>query len=236
MNNHERPLTLDARQWNTAELDQADVPVPPPVGAETASPETANPQGDPIAPPPVVVSMVPQSAQTADRLEETTLWEARYSLKNFIGRVVSRVVATVAWLALAVYAWWFDPSNLTLKTLTAILGGFLAISWLYLGWRVLVARYTHFYRLTNRRLFVSTGIFNRRLDQLELIKVNDVYIRQPSMFHRWFSVGTVVVESSEETYPITYLTGVDHPAEVMDLLWRTARLERDQLAVRIDEV
>jgi uncharacterized membrane protein YdbT with pleckstrin-like domain len=168
---------------------------------------------------------------------EFNVWEGRYSFKNFTGRLLFRAVLTVAWIALAIYVWGTETTrDRMIQFVTIVTGVALLAFWLYLGWQVLMARLGHFYRLTNRRLFVSTGIFNRRRDQVELLSIKDVYTRQPSLFHRWFSVGTVVVESSEEKYPITYLSGVDDPKTVMDLVWHCARAEREGKAVQIDNV
>ncbi|HEX8201115.1 MAG TPA: PH domain-containing protein [Isosphaeraceae bacterium] len=170
---------------------------------------------------------------------EFSVWEGRYSMKNFFGRFVFRTLLTIAWIVLAVRAWaWGDASTTTtpVQGITIFLGIVLVLYWLYLGWQVLGARFGHYYRLTNRRLFVSTGIFNRRRDQVELLSVKDVFTRQPSLFHRWFSVGTVVIESSEQKLPVTYLTGVDDPKAVMDKVWHCARAEREGKAVQIDNV
>ena len=52
-------------------------------------------------------------------------------------------------------------------------------SGLILGiYRMILARYSHYYRLTTRRLFVSTGFVHRRRDQMELLRVKDVFTRQ----------------------------------------------------------
>ncbi len=183
-----------------------------------------------------------QAGQTGPAAEvaesETTVWEGRYSYRNFAGRLIGRLVATAAWLVIA--AWMStrsaEDSSRAVSVLTTVLGVLVLVAWVTLAWQTFYGRKSHLYRLTSRRLFVWTGIFQRRLDQVELLKVNDVYLRQPSIWHRWFGVGTVVVESSEQRYPITYLVGVDDPQSVMDLIWRTARAERDGRSVRVDQV
>ena len=50
------------------------------------------------------------------------------------------------------------------------------------------------------------------------------------------SLGTVVVTSNEQHFPIMYLTGVNDPKGVMDLVWHTARTERDRRSVKVDQV
>ena len=108
--------------------------------------------------------------------------------------------------------------------------------WLMLGWQLLLARQGHRYELTNRRLFVDTGFFRHRRDQVELLRVQDVYVKQQGLLARLLDLGTVVIESSEEQLPVHYLPGVDNPNGVMDLIWHHARKERDLRSVKVDEV
>jgi uncharacterized membrane protein YdbT with pleckstrin-like domain len=104
------------------------------------------------------------------------VWEARYSMKNFIGRLTVRTLLTLGWIVLAVYTWGEDHSSAA--PFTILLGIALGIAWILLLQRILKARFGHYYRLTNRRLFVSTGLMRRRRDHMELLRVKDVFTRQ----------------------------------------------------------
>jgi membrane protein YdbS with pleckstrin-like domain len=222
----------------------AELIPPAPVEAQTAAPAPQAPAAPAPAPMPAQPETTEAAAEEAatpnkgfGKEGEFNVWEGRYSFKNFTGRILFRVALTIAWIVLAIYVFGTETTrDPMIKFITWFTGAVLLAFWLYLVWQVLMARLGHYYRLTNRRLFVSTGIFNRRRDQVELLSVKDVYTRQPSLFHRWFSVGTVVVESSEEKYPITYLTGVNDPKAVMDLVWHCARAEREGKAVQVDRV
>jgi len=165
---------------------------------------------------------------------ENAIWEARYSMKNFIGRLTVRIVLTLGWIALLIYTLWSENTS-SIAPLTIVLGIALGIVWVALLYRIIRARYGHFYRLTNRRLFVSTGLLRRRCDQMELLHVKDVFIRQ-TLLERWLSLGTVVVVSKEAELPTFYLAGVNDPEKVMDLVWHCARSEREGTAVQIDNV
>jgi len=165
---------------------------------------------------------------------EVVIWEASYSNRNFIGRFVARIILTVAWLGLAIHTW--GMGNQHHASLTWIAGAIVGAFWLQFGIRVIQARYSHFYRLTNRRLFVTTGFWNRRVDMMELLSIKDVFIRQQNIFEHWLGLGTVVVEPSEKDIPTFYLPGVEDPKEVMDLIWHQARTERDQRSVKVDSV
>jgi len=164
---------------------------------------------------------------------EQTIWEGRYSLKNFAGRLAFRTVLSLGWIALAVYAWGEGHPNAQLPTI--LLGIVLGFVWLALLYRIVRARYGHFYRLTNRRLFVTTGLFRRRCDQMELLHIKDVFLRE-TLLERWLTLGTVVVVSKEAEVPTFYLAGVDDPKRVMDVVWHCARVEREGKAVQVDRV
>jgi len=164
---------------------------------------------------------------------EEVVWEAQYAMKNFAGRLTIRTLLTVAWIAMAVATWGYDYSNLAI--LTSILGLFLGVSWVALIYRILQARFGHHYRLSTRRLFISTGLMRRRRDMMELLKVKDVFTKQ-TLFERWLSLGTVVVVSSDHELPTFYITGVDDPKRVMDLVWHHARAERDRRSVKVEQV
>jgi len=163
---------------------------------------------------------------------EEVVWQARYSLKNFIGRIAVRSLLTVAWVGLIVYTW---DQRSDLWPLTTILGLGLGVYWALLLYRIAQAHFGHEYELTNRRLFVGTGLFRRRRDQMELIRVKDVFTRQ-SLIERWLGIGTVVVVSSEDVLPTQYILGVNDPKQVMDLVWHHARAERDLGAAKVDTV
>lgn len=197
---------------------------------ETAAPAEAQAQA-----PRATAAEEPAGERPGTGLDgEVTIWEARYSLKNFLGRFVLAGLLLFGWLAMAVETWGVTNPPVP-SAITIILGIVLALGLLALMRRVILARFGHHYHLTNRRLFVATGVLNRRRDQMELLKVDDVYIKQ-SLVQRWLGLGTVVVVSKEPTFPVMYLTGVDDPEAVMNVVWHHARLEREGRAAEVDQV
>jgi membrane protein YdbS with pleckstrin-like domain len=164
---------------------------------------------------------------------EEVVWEARYSMKNFIGRLTARTLLTLGWIALAFYTWAYGHTNVAPFTILLAVG--LGLLWITLLYRIIKARYGHYYRLTTRRLFVSTGLMRRRRDQMELLRIKDVYTRQ-TLTERWLSLGTVVVVSTEQELPTFYLAGVNDPKKVMDLIWHCARAEREGKTVQIENL
>jgi membrane protein YdbS with pleckstrin-like domain len=164
---------------------------------------------------------------------EKVVWEGTYAMKNFVGRLTWRAIATVLFLGVSVFIWGSKHHDLALAVYVA--GFCLAVAWVALAYRIIMARFGHYYRLTTRRLFVSSGLWQRRRDQVELLRISDVFTRQ-SWFERLLSVGTVIVVSSEQALPTVYLPGVADPKRVMDLVWHHARAERDERSVRVQDV
>jgi len=223
---------------NTADLAPTKPQVPEPQG------QAADPAGTPsyLGVTPAQQNN-PQAENSPDHSDDTTgvgvdgedaIWEARYSKRNFIGRVITRFLATIAWGVLAYYTWGVDDGQFAVITWIAL--GLVVLFWGALIWRMIQAHYSHFYRLTNRRLFVSTGVVHRRRDMMELLRVKDVFTRQQSLMDRWLGLGTVVVVPTEKELPTFYLAGVDDPKGVMDLIWHHARAERDHRSVKVDSV
>jgi len=164
---------------------------------------------------------------------EVVEWEGRYSMKNFIGRLLGMAILSGLWLWLGYEVWFGSRENL--QILAFATGGVLGLMWLGLLLQIVRARFGHAYQLTNRRLFVSTGILRRRRDQMELLRVQDVYV-QENLVGRIVRVGTVAVVSTEPHFPLLYLAGVSDPKRVMDLVWHHARAERDRRSVKVDQI
>jgi hypothetical protein len=141
------------------------------------------------------------------------------------------------WLFLVFYRWGTaQPDQASGWSFWTILAGLIVLGyWANLAYRYFRAYRGHHYRLTNRRLFVTTGFFSRRVDQLELLRIKDVYIQQ-SMVGDWLGIGNVVVISSEQSLPKAYLLGIDEPRRIMDLIWHHMRLEQSTKTNRINPV
>jgi hypothetical protein len=172
-------------------------------------------------------------AQHEGAESEQILWEGRTSPKNFLVRFLVGEASTIAWVGLAVATWGFGYENLSF--LTYALGFALLLFWALTGIRVFRAIHSHYYRLTSRRLFVTTGFFRRRIDQIELLRVKDLFVQQ-NMIGSWLGLGHVVVISSEPTLRRATLFGIAGPRFVMDLIWRQARWELDRKTSRIESV
>jgi membrane protein YdbS with pleckstrin-like domain len=175
----------------------------------------------------------PSAVASSTLEEEETLWDGRYSSKNFLGRATLGGIFVLAWLALAIATWGFGYSWLAFLTYT--LGGAVVLYGCFTGVKYVRARRNHYYRLTSHRLFLTTGIFHRRVDQVELVRVKDLFVRQ-TLLGSWLDLGTVILVSSEPTLPKAVLLGIEEPQRVRDLIWHHTRLERDQRTTEVNHV
>ncbi len=156
---------------------------------------------------------------------EETIWQGHYSPKNFADKLLIGVALVGLWLYFTFRAWNHGESP---WEFIAIIAGIAAACYgVYQSYRLIRANRGHHYRLTSRRLFFSSGFFSRRVDQVELSRVKDLFVQQ-SMLGSWLGVGTVYVISSEETLPRAALLGIDNPNGVMDTIWHHTRLEQER--------
>lgn len=91
------------------------------------------------------------------------------------------------------------------------------------------------YRLTTQRLFVHRGILTRVTDQLELMRVDDVRVRQ-SLFDRLANTGDIEVIGTDETDPNVKIESVSAPAEVAEALRTHVRGVRSKGALMVENI
>jgi uncharacterized membrane protein YdbT with pleckstrin-like domain len=88
------------------------------------------------------------------------------------------------------------------------------------------------YALTSRRLFVEEGFLMRRLQETDLLRIDDVVVLQ-SLPQRLADVGDVVLYSSDATTPRVRLMGVERPMSVKETIReRAAELRRGVVQMR----
>jgi hypothetical protein len=166
--------------------------------------------------------------------DEKTLWEGRYSPKNFLVRAINAGILSLAWIMLAFVTWggfgYEDLAWLTYATAAAIV-----FYWLSLAFKLFRIRRNHHYKLTTRRLFLTTGLFDRRVDQVELVRIKDLFVRQ-NLIGAWLDVGTLILITSEETLPKAHMLGIEEPKRVRDLIWSNSRIERDARTNEVSSV
>jgi len=150
----------------------------------------------------------PAASQAAEEL----LWSGRYSLKTtahlwFLWLLWVAGVTTASVLYVTQHSGTTDLWFLAVGALPAL--------WL-LG-LALVRKFTRYYRLTSQRLFLQRGFLSRQHDEIELIRVDDVSVRQ-NLFQRLLAVGQVTVLSTDTTNPRLVIDGVRDPLRLKELI------------------
>ncbi|MCG3126120.1 MAG: hypothetical protein CHACPFDD_00950 [Phycisphaerae bacterium] len=78
------------------------------------------------------------------------------------------------------------------------------------------------YKLTTQRLFIRRGILTQTVDQTELMRVDDVKIRQ-TLLERVLRIGLVEVSSSDRTDAKLSIRHIDDPETVAEHVRRHTR-------------
>ena len=157
---------------------------------------------------------------------EQELWRGRFSAK-------AQAHLWLLWtleVAGLFYLWFAQipkekHGDLFLRYMFAALG-LLPAAWI--AWQLLVAKVATRYRLTSHRLFKESGILARSLNEIELLRVDDVSVRQ-NILQRIFNVGVVtVIAPTDATEPRLELLGIENPIEIKEMIRSQVRKRRDR--------
>jgi membrane protein YdbS with pleckstrin-like domain len=182
-------------------------------------------------------SLQPAAALTAPagdpRTEpEQELWKGRFSGK-----------AQGHWWALwflelpiLIFCWFKLP--LDIRTGPYARWAFVAaavIPLLFILWSFVIEKLSTRYRLTTHRLFKDTGILSRQHNEVELVRVDDIAVRQ-NIIQRIFNVGVVtVISPHDQTEPRLELVGIENPIEVKEMI-RTHVRRRRQGSLNVENI
>ena len=114
--------------------------------------------------------------------------------------------------------WMGTPSQVVNLGSYILLGLFfwLVIPLFVILWKWLVVKNTK-YELTTQRLRMRHGVLNKNTDELELYRVRDYRLDQP-FFQRLFSLGNIVLQTSDRTHPRVELKAIPNGEELRELL------------------
>jgi uncharacterized membrane protein YdbT with pleckstrin-like domain len=73
------------------------------------------------------------------------------------------------------------------------------------------------YELTTERLRMRHGVFSKHTDELELYRVRDYKLQQP-FFLRIFSLGNIVLQTSDKSHPHVVLTAIPNGEDLREQL------------------
>ncbi len=147
---------------------------------------------------------------------ETIIWEDKSSqILNFLAHILSLIVI-----------------------IGLVIGGtFHPIFWLAIPivlvitiWNYLVVRLQS-YTLTNERIIIKKGVFNRITDELELYRVKDHRLEQP-FFLRIFGLGNIIIITSDQLNREVLIAAVYNSEEVRENIRKLVEARRFSLGVR----
>lgn len=86
------------------------------------------------------------------------------------------------------------------------------------------------YSLTEERLFIETGLFNKKEDEVRLYRITDVSLTR-NFGQRMFGVGTIHCCSGDKTLGDFDILSVKNPREVKEQLSELVEKQRDSKRV-----
>ena len=128
--------------------------------------------------------------------------------------------------------WLGTPSQVVNLGSFILLGLFfwLVIPLFVILWKWLVVKNTK-YELTTERLRMRHGVFNKKTDELELYRVRDYKFDQP-FFLRIFSLGDIILQSSDKSHPHVVLQAIRNGEELREQLRTYVEACRTRKGVR----
>jgi len=98
----------------------------------------------------------------------------------------------------------------------------------------LVALKSTMYRITEDRIELELGFFQRDIDNLELFRIQDVRVHR-GFYDRLVGIGTVKLTTSDKSHPELFLRKIGYPLRVYDHLKRASlAADRKQGVVHLE--
>ncbi|MDE5965439.1 MAG: PH domain-containing protein, partial [Lachnospiraceae bacterium] len=91
------------------------------------------------------------------------------------------------------------------------------------------------YRLSDDRLFLETGFFNIRSEEILLYRIRDISLSL-KFTQRIFGVGSVMVQSTDKSLPQLELKNIKQPREVKELLHKQVEEMKVARKMRVGEI
>jgi len=100
-----------------------------------------------------------------------------------------------------------------------------------LAWRGVLLR-SHHYRVSNQRILLESGVFSKRIDEVDMRTVEDIEFRQ-TFFQRMLGIGDIAVIAADKQMGRFRLFGLEKPRELRELIRSSAyQATRGQLFTR----
>lgn len=101
----------------------------------------------------------------------------------------------------------------------------------FLGMPITFTRYS----MSEDRLFLKKGLFNLVQEEILLYRVRDISLKR-SLGQRVFGVGSVIINSSDQTTPILELRNIKNSEDVKEMIHEQVEEMKMRRRVRINEL
>ena len=86
------------------------------------------------------------------------------------------------------------------------------------------------YSVNDGRLFVKSGIFVRKEEQVSLYRIKDLSVTV-TLFQRIFRVGTIRVSSADTSCPELLIENIKNPYTVRDIIYKSSEEDKKERRV-----
>ena len=127
--------------------------------------------------------------------------------------------------------WRGTPSQLTNIKCYLLCGLF---SWLIIPLFVMFWQYlktkNSIYEITNERLIIIRGVFNKSTEQIELYRVRDISLEEPFLM-RIFGLGNILLITVDKTIGTIILPAMNNPKKLKDDIRDMVEIQRQRKRV-----
>lgn len=148
--------------------------------------------------------------------DETTLWKGSPSQWLNLGPFVITLLLIGGVVAGGIF---FPPA-----------WALIVIPVLYAVWRFLLVKSRSF-ELTTERLRVTEGVFNQKIDEIELYRVKDISMERP-FWMRMTGLASVNIQTSDRSLPFLTIPAIPNGVELREKLRKQVEVIRDSKRVR----
>lgn len=143
---------------------------------------------------------------------ERTIWEGGYCGRALIPWYILCAIYVI--VLIVVYSSWFKGNSTVVTVLFLVAGAIPLFYLIFEEWR---RKAMVRYKLSTSRLFRRTGILSRKIEEIELIRIDDIEVYQ-TFANRLLSIGDVRLTSTDATTPKFELICIENPVQVKELI------------------
>lgn len=161
-------------------------------------------------------------------MEEKKVWSGTSSqILNFGVFLLGGLIFALLMFLLIMY--WKQLSEMGTMALIPVF--FILLSPLaYILAKVLLIKAVK-YEITSERIRITTGIFSKQTNVMELYRVKDYSLKEP-FFYRLFHMGNIVILTSDHSTPQIIMRAIPGAKKLMDEIRKYVELRRDLKKVR----